>query len=116
MKLTRSVLLVIVAGFADVFTMARAAAVAPEDALSLFSRFQAWIGGAIRGERMARQDFESAFGLAMARKDVRLMIEMAAGSPLAVLPGVAARMDAAIAAGRGDDDVCAIGDPDLAAR
>ncbi len=104
-----AMLLVIVAGFADVFTMARANNIAPEDALALFSKFQAWAGGVYRGERMTRGDFESAFSTSMARKDVRLMIEMAAGAPLAVLPGVAARMDAAIAAGRGDDDVCAIG-------
>ncbi len=111
-----AMLLVVVAGFADVFTMARSAGIAPQDALGLFSRFQAWIGGSIRGERMARGDFESAFGLAMARKDVRLMIEMAGGAPLAVLPGLAARMDAAIAAGRGDDDVCVIGAPEFTKR
>jgi 3-hydroxyisobutyrate dehydrogenase-like beta-hydroxyacid dehydrogenase len=104
-----AMLLVIVTGFADLFTMARSAGIAPQDVLGLFSKFPAWIGGSIRGERMARGDFESAFALTMARKDVRLMIEMAAGAPLAVLPGVAARMDAAIAAGRGADDVCVIG-------
>jgi 3-hydroxyisobutyrate dehydrogenase len=111
-----AMLLVIVAGFADVFTMVRSAGIAPEDALGLFSKFQAWIGGSVRGQRMARGDFESAFSTSMARKDVRLMIEMAAGAPLAVLPGLAARMDAAIAAGRGGDDVCAIGAADLTTR
>lgn len=111
-----AMLLVIVTGFADLFTMARSAGIAPQDVLALFSKFPAWIGGSIRGERMARGDFESAFALTMARKDVRLMIEMAAGAPLAVLPGVAARMDAAIAAGRGDDDVCVIGAEDVTKR
>jgi 3-hydroxyisobutyrate dehydrogenase len=62
---------------------------------------------------MAKGEFESAFSTSMARKDVRLMIDMAAGASLAVLPGVAARMDAAIAAGRGDDDVCVIGAPEF---
>ena len=109
-------LLVIVTAFADVFTMARAAGIPPEDALGLFSKFQAWAGGLYRGERMAKGDFESAFSTSMARKDVRLMIEMAAGASLAVLPGVAARMDAAIAAGRGDDDVCVVGAPEFTAR
>jgi hypothetical protein len=40
----------------------------------------------------------------MARKDVGLMLETAGGRPLAVLPGVAARMDQLIAAGHGADD------------
>ncbi len=104
-------LLTIVAGFADVFTMARAAEIAPEHALALFSKFPAFAGGMARAERMTKGEFESAFSTSMARKDVRLMIEMAGGAPLSVLPGVAARMDAAIAAGRGDDDVSVIGAP-----
>jgi 3-hydroxyisobutyrate dehydrogenase-like beta-hydroxyacid dehydrogenase len=53
---------------------------------------------------MVRGDFAATFELAMARKDVRLAIETA-DAPLAVLPAIAARMDALIAAGRGGDDV-----------
>jgi hypothetical protein len=41
----------------------------------------------------------------MARKDVRLMLETAGARPMAVLPGIAARMDALIAAGHGQQDV-----------
>ena len=44
----------------------------------------------------------------MARKDIRLMIEAAGGEPLTVLPAIAARMDEAIAAGHGKDDMGAI--------
>jgi 3-hydroxyisobutyrate dehydrogenase len=44
--------------------------------------------------------------LAMARKDARLMLDEAARAnvPLAVLPAIAARMDAVIAEGHGADD------------
>jgi hypothetical protein len=44
----------------------------------------------------------------MARKDVRLMTETAGARPLAALPGIGARMDALIAAGRGADDLGAL--------
>jgi 3-hydroxyisobutyrate dehydrogenase len=42
----------------------------------------------------------------MARKDARLMLDEAARArvPLEVLPAIAARMDAVIAAGHGGDD------------
>ena len=40
----------------------------------------------------------------MARKDVRLMLEMARGETLGVLPAVAGRMDQLIAAGHGAKD------------
>ena len=45
----------------------------------------------------------------MARKDLRLMIETAGSAPLAVLPGVASRVDAVIQEGRGSDDLAVIG-------
>ena len=41
---------------------------------------------------MAAGDFTPSFELAMARKDVRLMIETAGDKPLAALPAIAARM------------------------
>ena len=49
---------------------------------------------------------EPSWELSMARKDARIMIEEAerASVPLAVLPAIAARMDAVIAAGHGGDD------------
>ena len=58
---------------------------------------------------MARGDFTPTFELTMARKDVRLVLETAAAglpdAPLAILPAIAARMDAVIAQGRGGDDL-----------
>jgi len=45
-----------------------------------------------------------SFELAMARKDVRLMLEAVGSRPMAALPAVAARMDQLIAAGLGESD------------
>jgi 3-hydroxyisobutyrate dehydrogenase-like beta-hydroxyacid dehydrogenase len=100
-----SMLFAIAAGIADVLAMAKALDVPPLDAMSVFSKFQ--VGGALkaRGEKMARGDFSASFELTMARKDVRLMIEAAASQPLMVLPHIAKRMDAAIAKGRGSEDM-----------
>jgi 3-hydroxyisobutyrate dehydrogenase len=103
-----SMLFVIAAGLSDVFAMGKGLGIAPAEALQVFSKFQA--GGAIkaRGEKMARGDFKATFELTMARKDMRLMLEAAGDQPLSVLPGIAKRMDEAIAKGRGQDDLGAI--------
>ena len=96
-----SMLFVLTGGISDVFALAKGSGVAPSDAIKLFETFA--VGGVItaRGPKMAAGDFAASFELTMARKDMRLMLETAAGRPLAVLPGIAARMDAAIAAGHG---------------
>ncbi len=103
-----SMLFVIAGGIADVFAMAKGVGITPADALTVFSKFQP--GGIIksRGEKMARGDFSASFELTMARKDLRLMIEAAGAQPLTVLPGLATKMDAAIANGHGQDDLGAI--------
>ena len=103
-----SMIFAITAGLADVLAMARNVGIAPADAAALFSKFR--IGGIIpmRAEKMAQGDLSATFELTMARKDIRLMIEAAGSEPLAVLPGIAARMDEAIAAGHGKDDMGAI--------
>lgn len=103
-----SMLFVIAAGVADVFAMAKGLGIGPAEALEVFSKFQP--GGAIksRGEKMARGDFNATFELTMARKDMRLMLEAAGDQPMAVLPGIAKRMDDAIAKGHGQDDLGAI--------
>jgi 3-hydroxyisobutyrate dehydrogenase len=103
-----SMLFVIAAGVADVFAMAKGLGIRPADALAVFSKFQP--GGLItsRGEKMARGDFSASFELTMARKDMRLMLEAAAGQPLAVLPGIAKAMDDAITNGHGSEDLGAI--------
>jgi 3-hydroxyisobutyrate dehydrogenase len=96
---------------ADVFAVAGGGAVAPEDALRLLATFDASSIIAARGKSMATGDLTPpSFELIMARKDVRLMIETAGSQPLAALPGIAARMDSLIAAGRGAEDVGVIGE------
>jgi 3-hydroxyisobutyrate dehydrogenase-like beta-hydroxyacid dehydrogenase len=103
-----SMLFVIAAGVTDVFAMAKGLGISAADALTVFSKFQP--AGVIkaRGEKMARRDFSATFELAMARKDMRLMLEAAAGQPLTVLPGIAKAMDEAIANGHGKDDLGSI--------
>jgi 3-hydroxyisobutyrate dehydrogenase len=103
-------LFAISAGLADVIAMARANGIDPIDALSVFSKFQAGNIIQARGPRMARGDVTPAsFAVAMARKDVRLMMAAAKGQPLVALPGIAKRMDEVIAAGGGELDLVALG-------
>jgi 3-hydroxyisobutyrate dehydrogenase len=103
-----SMIFVITAGLTDIFAMAKNLGILPGDAIGVFSKFQA--GGIInyRGEKMAKQDYAATFELAMARKDMRLMLEAAGGQPLLVLPAIARAMDEAIARGHGHDDLGAI--------
>jgi 3-hydroxyisobutyrate dehydrogenase-like beta-hydroxyacid dehydrogenase len=103
-----SMLFVIAAGVTDVFAMAKNLGIAPSDALQVFSKFQPGNLIKARGEKMARGDFEATFELTMARKDLRLMIEAAGAQPMVVLPGIANRMDDAIAQGHGKQDLGAI--------
>ena len=105
-------LLVISAGLADVYTLARSLGIDPKDAHALFSEFNP--GNAIqgRGKQMAEGIFQPPnFELTMARKDARLMIDEAArhGAKLDVMPGVTALMDRYIAAGFGGDDSGVVG-------
>lgn len=94
---------------ADLLAVARGGDVAPGDALGVteFLNVAGMIAG--RGRNMAAGDYAPAFELAMARKDVALMLETAGGRPLAALPAIAARMDALIAAGRGGEDLAVLG-------
>jgi 3-hydroxyisobutyrate dehydrogenase-like beta-hydroxyacid dehydrogenase len=94
---------------ADVFAIAAAGDVPPIDSMMVldFIDPRSVITG--RGKRMAAEDFTPTFELTMARKDVQLMIDAAAGAPLALLPGLAARMDAMIAEGHGADDLGILG-------
>lgn len=101
----------ITSGLADAFATAKAAGLEARETFELFEHFKP--GGAIemRGKMMAEGDFDARFELTMARKDARLMQETAAvgGRTLHVLPAIAARMDALIAAGRGDADMAVFG-------
>jgi 3-hydroxyisobutyrate dehydrogenase-like beta-hydroxyacid dehydrogenase len=94
---------------ADVFSIAAGSQVAPGDALRILDFFNPSSVIAGRGRNMLAGDYPPSFELAMARKDVRLMIEAAGDLPLATLPAVAARMDELIAEGYGAEDLAVMG-------
>ena len=98
----------IVAITADVLAMARASGVDPEDAIKLLGRLDLNAMVARRGVNMAKGDFAASFELAMARKDVELMLQTIGSKPMAVLPAIAARMDQLITAGHGARDAGAL--------
>ena len=89
---------------ADVLTLAKACGVDGKDAVGLLGAIDMNAMVARRGTTMAAGDFTPNFELAMARKDVQLMLEASGALPTAVLPAVAARMDRLIAAGHGARD------------
>ncbi|MEO8345432.1 MAG: NAD(P)-binding domain-containing protein [Betaproteobacteria bacterium] len=99
----------IVAMTADIFTLAQASGVDPLKAITLLKLLDLNAMVAGRGVNMANGNFAATFELAMARKDVRLMLETAGDRPLAALPAIAARMDQLIAAGHGADDASVLG-------
>jgi len=90
---------------ADVFSMAQAAGVSTDDALGVLDFVDPATVMKLRGANMKEADFDPAFALTMARKDLRLMLETAGDLPLAVLPGLATRMDELIESGHGDLDL-----------
>ena len=89
---------------ADMLTLAQATGVDGQDAIDVAALFDLNGIAAMRGGAMAQGRFAPSFELAMARKDLGLMLQIAGARPLAVLPGMAARMDQLIAAGHGADD------------
>jgi len=105
----------VVSGIADVFAMAKTVGIEATDAYTIFNDFNAAAQVATRGKRMAEGDFTPSFELTAARKDVRLMLETAAagGGALHVLPAIAARFDAVIAAGHGADDIASVAAADV---
>jgi 3-hydroxyisobutyrate dehydrogenase len=94
----------------DVNRLAHAVGIPTHEAYSLFKHFNPGQTLPARAARIEAADVHSpSFELAMARKDVRLMIEEAqrGGVDLLVMPAVAAMFDAAIARGQGALDVVA---------
>ena len=94
---------------ADVFAIAAGGDVPATETLKVLEYFN--VGAAVtgRGKNMATRNYAPAFELAMARKDVRLMMETSGDRPLATLACMAARMDALIAKGHGGEDLAVIG-------
>jgi 3-hydroxyisobutyrate dehydrogenase-like beta-hydroxyacid dehydrogenase len=103
-----AMIIAVCAGLADVFAMAASLGIAAADAHALFGKFNPANVLAYRGAAMVKGDYAAAFELAMARKDVRLMIEAAKGRELGALPGIALRMDALIDRGFGSDDLAVL--------
>lgn len=93
------------ATMADMLTLAQGSGVDAQAAIDVAELFDLNALVATRGGNMVKNNFAPSFELAMARKDIGLMLATAGERPLAVLPGVAARMDQLIAAGHGADDV-----------
>jgi 3-hydroxyisobutyrate dehydrogenase len=86
----------------DIVRLAHATGVDPQDAAKMFQQFNPGDFFPARFAKVAGGPFEPAsFTVRMARKDVRLMVDEAAGHgcPLAIMPAVAAQYDAAIARG-----------------
>ncbi|HET9133234.1 MAG TPA: NAD(P)-binding domain-containing protein, partial [Gemmatimonadales bacterium] len=77
---------------ADTLTLAKAEGVDGAEILSLLEWFDSRkiVGG--RGKLMLARNYAPSFELGMAAKDLRLMQESAGELPLAMLPGLAARM------------------------
>jgi 3-hydroxyisobutyrate dehydrogenase len=94
----------------DVNRLAAAVGLSTQDAFSLFEHFNPGQTLPARAARIVSADVtRPSFELAMARKDVRLMIEEArrGGFELPVMAGVAAMFDAALSRGEGALDVVA---------
>ncbi len=94
-------------GLAEMLALAKALDVTPALAASLFDHFNPGTSIPSRIKRMVDGNFaDASWELAMARKDAGLMLAAAAAAdvPLAVLPAIAARMDAVIAEGHGASD------------
>lgn len=103
-------LLGIIGVLGDVNRLAHAVGISTQEAFSLFEHFNPGQSLPARAERIASADVtQPSFELAMARKDVRLMVEEArrGGFDLPVMSGVAALFDAAIARGEGALDAVA---------
>ena len=92
----------------DVNRLGHAMGIGTQEAFSLFKHFNPGTTLTARAERIVSADVNApSFELAMARKDVRLMIEEAqqGGVALALMPALAALFDAGIAKGQGALDV-----------
>ena len=88
----------------DVGRLAAAVGIDMKDAISLFEHFNPGQALPQRAKRISSGQWEPpSFEMAMARKDLRLMVEEAArgGQTLAMVPALAALLDEGIARGEG---------------
>jgi 3-hydroxyisobutyrate dehydrogenase len=99
----------VVGVLADVMRLADAASVDRAGVLAMLSKVNLNGPVGMRGRMMVSGDFEQNFTLDVARKDLRLMLEAAAGAETPMLHALAATMDAGIARGLGGEDFAVIG-------
>lgn len=93
-------LMALTSGFADLLALAKAMDVPAAEATKLFEFFNPGATLRARLDRMVAGKYDqTSWGLAMARKDAGIILAEAAagGVPLAIIPAVAARMDAVLA-------------------
>ncbi len=105
-------LIAVMGGVADVLRFARSNGIGEDDVTGMMAWFNPGAMIPARTRRMLHEDLdEPSWTLAMARKDVRLMLESAraTGTRLDVMPGIATEMDRVIAAGHGEQDWLAFG-------
>lgn len=94
---------------ADALAVGKGAGVAGAELLETLALSQSANVVNGRGRAMVQGDFTPSFDLAMARKDLQLMMDTALPDTLAMVPGLAARMDALLAEGHSQDDFAVVG-------
>ncbi len=100
-------LMFMTAGVAEALTLGSALGVKPEETAALFDQFNPGAFLPARAKKMAAGQFQPpSWELAMARKDARLMLDEGArhGTPLEMLPAIAATMDRFLERGHANDD------------
>lgn len=103
-----AMILAVIGGLNDVFSMAEAQRLTREQAYELFSFYNVAPQIAGRGKRMASGEYDAMWTLEMAHKDGTLMQKAAHGNTLPVVDAAVAAMSDAIAKGYGDLDLAAI--------
>jgi 3-hydroxyisobutyrate dehydrogenase len=103
-----AMILAVVGGLADIYTIAQAQGLTPAQAYELFSFYgvEGQITG--RGKRMAQGEYSPLWTIDMAEKDARLMQAAAQGAPLPVIDAVDGAMRERIDRKLGDRDLGAL--------
>lgn len=103
-----AMILAVIGGLNDVFTIAQANGLQRVEAFELFDNYDpgAQIQG--RGKRMAREEYEPTWTLDMAHKDAELMLASAGDSSLPVIAAVEGALRAAMDRDLGAKDLAAL--------
>lgn len=101
-----AMILAIIGGLRDVFTIAQSNGIDRPDAYTLFEKYNPCGQIAGRGRRMAMHEYEPTWTLQMADKDADLMLRT--GGDLTVIAAVKSVLRDALARGLGDRDLGAV--------